>query len=176
VITRHVVQKEYNFYCLCDTDAYFEFPKLMSSGFEQYDYSGGPAGGGLFFGVPYAGIMVGEYSGILISPFYNFMSGHAYILSKKALKVVVSSPSNHPAMPEDLMIGQILGPFIGSGEITAKVLPGNVAIHLNCGYSGGGMAARYPKCQYDHSIPIPRRNIVVALRKKHQELAGQEVA
>jgi Galactosyltransferase len=168
---QYALEKDYDFCCSSDTDAYFEFLKLMSSGFEQYDYSGGPIGGE---GIDraYSGRRIPDFDNVLISPFYGYLSGHAYILSKKALKIVISSPAKFP-ISEDLWTGQVLGPFIISGELTVKVLPEDGVIHLRCGYSGSNGPTNHPKCQYDHSLPVPRQNVAMAIRKKYQELTGK---
>ena len=170
------VRHDYDFIDLCDTDTYFVISKLMSSGFENYDYSGGPINPkDAAFGVAYESTRTSSnYGNYVISPFYAYLSGgHGTILSQRAAKLIVGAPRGL-WNSEDLIIGQILGPGIQTGELKAKVLDnfanqivhpdkshgGPAAWHLGCGYYGGG-----------HTDG--RVNVSAALKKKHQEITGE---
>ena len=175
LILRYALWKDYDFTCLCDTDAYFEFPKMLKSGFENYDYSGGPQGGAGIFGKAYPAVRLEDHKNIIVSPFYVYLSGHAFVISRAATKIIVASQDPH-TMSEDVWVAHALGPFIISGEITAKVLPEGVAKHLNCGYYGGGRATTHPECKFNHDAPVPRENVAAAIRRKHKEVMGQKHA
>lgn len=177
-IAKYAVQMDYDFSILCDTDTYLDLPKLMSSGFDSYDYSGvcaNPAG--TVFGKAYPGRKTEDYNNFIISPFYSYLSGgHGYILSLKAAKIVAASLLEE-YNSEDLVVGQILGPFIVSGEIIAKVLPNlkDVTFHLACGYHGGGGANSQPELMTNHNIVPNRKDIAAALREKHKQLENSMV-
>ena len=169
-IVAYAVREDYDFVNLCDTDTYLILSKMIASGFDSYDYSGAPLNpkDGVF-GKAYPGVET-DYNGFVVSPFYVYLSGgHGTILSRKAAGIVAAAP-RVPNNSEDLMLGQILGPFIRDGQLRATVLPnyaehiqnsdashgGPIAWHLNCGFYGGGHKQRLKPAD--------------AVRRKHQEI------
>jgi hypothetical protein len=167
-------QEKYDFVDLCDTDTYLVITKLMSSGFDSYDYSGAPVNpkNGVF-GKAYPAMKT-DYNNFVVNPLYAYISGgHGAILSKRAIEIIATS-SRGIWNSEDLIIGQILAPFIRDGKLTAKELPdfanhivhpdnshgGPVAWHLGCGYYGGGRRNEQ------------RLDVGESLRKKHQMMQG----
>jgi hypothetical protein len=166
-IIKYAVWKDYDFSVTCDTDSYIDIPKFLSSEFREYDYSGAavnPVTGE--FGKPYAGIIL-AHALVPVSPVYAYISGgHGYILSRRAMKIVATS-STECGEGEDLWVGYALGPFIASGEITAKLLPSlkSVMFHLNCGYYGSG-----------RKVAVEARlNVGDKLRAKHEEVTNANI-
>ena len=157
---------------LCDTDTYLDLSKLMDSGFQNYDYSGAPINPKeAAFGIQYKEMRT-NYNNFVVRPFYAYISGgHGTILSKRAAEIIATAPCGL-WNSEDLIIGQILGPLIQDGKVTAKVLDnfanqvvhndkshgGPVAWHLGCGFYGGGHTERI--------------DVRAALRRKHREIKG----
>jgi len=121
---------------LCDTDTYVVPGLLINCSYDQYDYSG-------VFSPLYA---IGQrYDSFtdnrrgIISPFYNYASTHACFMSRRAVKMSVGmNPEVHWA--DDLLIGQMLGPLIATGELTACALPdfeNRVIYHMNASEKRG---------------------------------------
>ncbi len=87
-ICKYALENGYEYLCKMDDDTYIRLERLMASGFEGKDYVGrlrGPSG---FF--PYC---------------YN--SGFTYILSRKAMKILVDNEPVDTA--EDRSVGNVLG-------------------------------------------------------------------
>jgi len=134
-IADYSVKNQYDFTFLCDTDTYVWPAKLLASGFEEYDYSGG-------WQLPQHGWILGKAyhdfvddEGEIVDPIYAWMSGGVgYFLSRKAAEIISASVISHWA--EDIQTGLTLGPLIRAGKIKAKLLPkfdGVAAQHLGCG-------------------------------------------
>ena len=170
-IARYATEKGYDFVCLCDTDAYIDFQKLLSSGFEHSDYSGGPTSNGQVLGKVYPNRRLKDYSDFVVSPYYTYLSGHAYILSRKAMQIVAAS-SFPRVISEDVLVGQILGPFIATGEIIGKVIPEGAFVHLHCGYHGGEGIQIKPECLRNHNLPVPRKDVSAAIEDRHKWLTS----
>lgn len=172
-IARYAAQEDYDFNLLCDTDTYIVLPKLMASGFDAYDFSGVCVNpGGAVFGKVYPTHVTQDYDNHQISPFYAYLSGgHGYILSKIATKIVAATPFEE-YNSEDLVVGQILGPFIVSKEIKAEIMLNlkDITFHLACGYYGSGSPRLHPECMTNHHIETPRKDVIAALWAKHKEM------
>lgn len=160
-IAAYTVQEGYDFVYLCDTDTYLIPSKLLQSGFEKFDFSGGVSAGPSgekIFGKPYPRWVTDR--GGVADPFYIYLSGGVgFFLSKKAAKEIATTSYYHHS--EDVWAGQVMGPFIRAGLLSAGLLNGvefNSAWHLGCGFYGGGHHQRL--------------NPGEAIRKKHKELFG----
>lgn len=158
-ICNYAVENNYDFVYTCDTDTYLIPRRMLESGFEKYDFSGGHlchGEHGQELGKPYPAWTSPQ--GGVADPFYAYMSGGVgSFLSKKAAEKVARTEYYHHS--EDVWVGQVLGPFIQSGELTAALLKnfeGYAAWHLNCGYYGGGHVDRLSPAE--------------AVRRKHNEL------
>jgi len=108
---------------LCDTDTYVDIKKLLTIPFWQYDYVGKidrtP-------GVPFHYVAKSREGVEEHHPkCYPWASGgYGYFLSRKAFETVAfESPTS---WAEDLWVGQVLGPLIAEGEITALNTPRNI--------------------------------------------------
>lgn len=103
---------------LCDTDTYIKPHQLLTCGFERYDVAGR-------FGLhPCIGSTFRHRDdrGQLIEVCHPWPSGGVgYFLSRKAAQYVVDGAYNHWA--EDFTVGQITGPLIQAGTLTAADLP-----------------------------------------------------
>ncbi len=128
-----IVKWNYDFIFLCDTDVYITSAMWTRTGFEQYDYSG-DACDVLVDGVAKAGEFGQRYPDpwfngsdkFSLDPFYTFVGGGGRFLSKRAIEFLVTRdnmPSSREKLPEDLWIGQMLGPLIETGRMTGAVLP-----------------------------------------------------
>lgn len=113
-ILKWAVNDNYDYVFKCDTDTYVVLDRLLSSDFKNYDY-------------------VGHFNGqlgkpnLIYSSLYTWASGGSgYFLSRGAAwKIIAEGNTNKAMCPnlripcEDLWIGQVLGPFIESGELKA---------------------------------------------------------
>jgi Galactosyltransferase len=101
---------------LCDTDTYVNASKLFSCGYENYDYTG-KISKPLGVTFPYDAV---DRNGVTEHiPFcYPWASGgYGYFLSRNAVFEVAD---NYPkTWAEDLWVGQVLGPEIARGNMTA---------------------------------------------------------
>lgn len=157
---KYTVDNNYDFAYLCDTDSYLIVNKLLQSGFEKYDFSGGHLcgrhGGENQFGVRYPPYK--DRFDKTFDCFYIYLSGGVgFFLSNRACRDLVETEMYFHS--EDVWCGQVLGPKIESGDRTAAFLPfveHHSAWHLNCGYYGGGHKERL--------------NAGDAVRRKHKEL------
>jgi hypothetical protein len=109
----------YDHVFLCDTDTFLIPRKLMACGFQNWDYCGrfgkSPAVGTTF--------STRDARGNAIEQCHPWASGGlGYFLSRKAAAIVAEAEPMSWA--EDLSVGQILGPRIQSGEITATDIDG----------------------------------------------------
>lgn len=97
----------YDFVFSCDVDTYVVPDRLLASGFEKYDLMGA--------------FNVHDAIGVPSAADDNFFAwpkgGPGYWLSRGAAHVVVDTPYEDWA--EDRMIGQILGPWLQRGVLTA---------------------------------------------------------
>lgn len=135
---RWSVQHDYDFTVILSTDSFVIPQKILSCGFEQYDYSGDFAfsatdrskEGNVPFGelsshTTHCTFMTEEGFGVHRHLYDWAGGGIARMLSRRASAVIAESTKEaeywHAA--DDIMIGQILGPLIKNGEITAWRVP-----------------------------------------------------
>jgi Galactosyltransferase len=105
-ILRWALAKNYNFIYLCDTDTFVRFEMLMASCFERFDVTG-------YFAHRIPGTK--DYEG-----YYAWPSGGAgYWVSARAAEFIANN-SKFTDCAEDRMVGQILGPYIADGTLTAQ--------------------------------------------------------
>lgn len=136
-IMKYVLANDYDMVLKLDTDTYVNVGLLMQQNYTGFDYIGAPVG---TLGEPYAHTAA-----------YSFIQGSASWLSRKAAQIVVDMaisgmlqslepffkynglicPYPHS---EDLWIGQVLTPYIKSGEIRALA---------DYGYSRGPLTYHY---------------------------------
>lgn len=130
------VQHDYDYTFLLSTDSFLLPQKVLKCGFENYDYSGDFA-----FGPQ---VPMGERNpepvnctfrtadGYGISrQLYNWCgTGPARILSKKAAAIVAerTEEADYWHAADDIMIGQILAPYLKTGELTAYRIPNYGAV------------------------------------------------
>jgi hypothetical protein len=130
-VLRWSVREGYDFTILLSTDSFLIPQKVLACGFEKYDYSGDFAFNET---VPF-----GEVMGDTVNCTFNTQEGYrvhrhlynwagagpARILSRKATAVVAerTKEAEYWYAADDIMIGQILGPLIKKGEITAWRIP-----------------------------------------------------
>ena len=161
LIAEWTSRKGYDFIYYADTDSYLIVDKLLQSGFEKYDFSGGHLcgrnGSENQFGVKYS-----EYHGArgTLPYFYVYLSGGVGFFVSNRLARLLSETELY-FHSEDVWAGQVVGPEIEAGRMTAAVLPfveHHSAWHLNCGYYGGGHKERLSAGD--------------AVRRKHKELFG----
>ena len=130
------VQQGYDYIMMASTDSFVLPKKVLACGFEKYDYAGDWAFGG---NVPF-----GERESF--ARVYHFTTGDGYaashrlydwagcgpvrILSKKAAAIVAPcrKEAEYWHSADDIMIGQILGPHIKSGEILPYRIPNYGAV------------------------------------------------
>jgi len=114
--------KAIDYLFLCDTDTYVIPNKLLTSGFENYDYAGKidrP------FGEPFPYNAINRDGQSTFYPrCYPWASGgYGYFLSRKAYTIIADkNPAGFWA--EDLWIGQVLGPLYATAQIVMMNLPG----------------------------------------------------
>jgi hypothetical protein len=121
---------------LCDTDTYVNPKKILACGYERYDYTG-KISRPLGVTFPYEAT---DRNGIteFIQNCYPWASGgFGYFLSKEAAGLVAD---NYPkTWAEDLWVGQVLGPDIKQGSLTALDLPaGAYSAHFPSAKFGSG--------------------------------------
>jgi hypothetical protein len=113
--------KAIDYLFLCDTDSFLIPSKLLTCGFEGYDYAGKidrP------FGQTFPYITVSREGATQLHPkTYAWASGgFGYFLSRKAFSTVAYS--NPTGWAEDFFVGNLLGPMYNTGEITMLNIPG----------------------------------------------------
>ena len=129
----------YDFSFLCDTDTFIIPRRLFSSGYDKFDYAGRfgpkhPVGTTFNYTDKF-----GKYPNC-----YPWASGGVgYFLSKKASLLLSQDTPSYWA--EDLWVGQVLGPYIRSGEIRASDLP------IEC-----DSAWHFPRQKYGNASYDPR--------------------
>ena len=115
-ILRWSIEHEYDFTFLCSTDTYLIPKKLMATGFEKHDYSGHFIPRDIPLGAKTTDDVYG-HKVYLWAPI-----GLGFFLSKKASQIVLD---NEPDFwYSEVHVGQVLGPHIESGEISAAKLGG----------------------------------------------------
>jgi hypothetical protein len=135
---------------LCDTDTYVRSVKLLSCGYERYDYAGKitkPIGETF----PYDAV---DRNGVVthIDNCYPWASGgFGYFLSRNALmKIAEKYPKG---WAEDLWVGQVLAPEIAKGNMIALDLPANsVSSHFPAAQFGGGYDLSFGWMQRMHEL------------------------
>ena len=109
----------YDFTFLCDVDTFLIPSKLMKTDFQKFDYSG-RIGIEHKLGVPFR---YKDGRGRVRPKCYTWASGgFGYFLSRKASKYVSDAVIDPAEWAEDVYIGDVLGPYIGRGIITASNL------------------------------------------------------
>ncbi len=115
-ILRWSVAQGYDFTFLPSTDTFIIPRKLMATGFEKYDYSG------RF--VPRAGTPFGAKTEDIVYGHHLYQwadAGEGWFLSVKAAEMMLRDKPDH--WTDDIHCGQVLGPMIAAGTITAYELP-----------------------------------------------------
>lgn len=114
---RWSLNQDYDFTFLCCNDTFIIPSKLKETDFANYDYSG------IFY--PPNRVPLGE---TFYEPFYKCPAfaaadaGTGWFLGRKASELIVTSKQEDYFGTSDQYVGQVLGPHIRSGNITAKVL------------------------------------------------------
>jgi hypothetical protein len=112
---RWSLEQGYDFTFLCCNDTFIIPSKLKATDFEKYDYSG------IFYPLSQLGETFYE-------PFYKRQAyvaadaGTGWFMSRKASEIVLNSTQGEYFGTSDQYTGQVLGPYIKSGTITAKNL------------------------------------------------------
>lgn len=124
--TRHICRwmsgKVYDYIFLADTDTYVSVRKLLSSGFEPYDYAG-KIDRSYSETFAYTAINRDGELEHHISCYPWASGGYGYMLSRRA--AIKVADSEHISYAEDLTVGNVLGPSIRSGEMLALHIPGD---------------------------------------------------
>lgn len=116
-ILRWSIEQNYDHTFLCSTDTYLIPRKLMQTGFERYDYSGHFIPRDIPLGTKSLDDIYNE------RPLYLWAEvGCGFFLSQKASKIVLTNPPDFWYL--ETHIGQILGPYITSGDIKAYKFSG----------------------------------------------------
>lgn len=121
VKTRRICQwvnsKMFSHIYLCDNDTMVHPDKILSSGFEKYDYSASQWWGGEPGDPPFHySDSYGDYPECRVWA----SGGFGYFLSRKAADIVANTYPKHWA--EDMFVGDALAPFIDKREITVAKL------------------------------------------------------
>jgi len=113
-LCKYIVEQDYDFMALVDTDTFVIPDKFLSSGFDKYDYYG------------YFNGEIGKPKEVYWCLYAWASGGSGYTLSKRAAQFIAGSdPATKSICPElkipceDLFAGQVLGPYIERGELTA---------------------------------------------------------
>jgi hypothetical protein len=104
----------YDFTFLCENDTFIVPHRLMSCGFEKYDLAGHFDPVGEPIGVRMTFDIYGH-------KLYSWPEPSGYFVSRKAAEMITQAPPDH--WPLGLYAGQVLGPAIERGEITAAEPP-----------------------------------------------------
>jgi hypothetical protein len=148
-ICQWVLAKNIDNIFLCDTDTYVNAGKLLTCGYERYDYVGKisrPLGETFpYEAVDRAGI------GTLIDNCHPWASGgYGYFLSKNAAWEI--SDTYPKGWAEDLWVGQVLGKEIQKGRLSALDLPaGSYSSHFPSVQFGSGYDPKYGWMQMMHA-------------------------
>lgn len=114
---RWSLNNQYDFTFLCCNDTFLVPSKLRQTNFDKYDYSG------IFY--PPDRAALGE---TFYEPFYKRQAyaaadaGTGWFMSRKAAHLVVDSNQQEHFGTSDQYTGQVLGPHIKSGDVTAANL------------------------------------------------------
>jgi len=113
-LCKWVVTQDYDFMAAVDTDTFVIPDRFLSSGFDKYDYYG------------YFNGEIGKPKEVYWCLYAWASGGSGYFLSKRAAQIIaevnIDSYSMCPELKipcEDLAAGQVLGPYIERGELTA---------------------------------------------------------
>jgi hypothetical protein len=110
------LREGYDYTFLCDVDTFLIPSKLMKTDFQKFDYSG-RIGIEHKLGVPFR---YKDGRGQIRPKCYAWASGgFGYFLSRKAAEHVVNAVIDPKEWAEDVFVGDVLGPKIAFGEITA---------------------------------------------------------
>jgi galactosyltransferase len=134
---------------LCDTDTYVNVPKLLSCGYERYDYVGkiGPLLGETF---PYEAVDRNKVSEFIPACYSWASGGYGYFLSKNATWLISDTFPKHWA--EDLWVGQVLGPEIAKGNMFGLDLPaGAYSKHFPSTKFGSGYDPKFKWMEEMHA-------------------------
>jgi hypothetical protein len=115
---------KYDFTFLCDNDTFIVPDRLMSSGFEEYDYCG------KFNQKPGRRFHYADSQGTYPDIYCWCSGGFGYFVSRRAAELVIASDPR--VWAEDMYVGQVLGPHIQSGDLKAAHLGdlvGNISWH-----------------------------------------------
>jgi hypothetical protein len=114
-VLRWSLQQGYDFTFLCENDVFLIPHKLLACGFENYDLSGH------FDPVD---TPVGQKTNYEIygHKLYPWPEPSGYFVSRRAAEMILGALPDHWSI--GMYAGQVLGPRIASGEITAAELPG----------------------------------------------------
>lgn len=127
-ILRWFLERDYQYIFLCDTDTFVKPDELIRCGFETCDVAG------RFGHHPEIGTTFEHRDdrGNYVPVCHPWPSGGVgYFLSRRAARYVVDTEPISWA--EDFYVGQATGPYIQTGELTARDLPkfeANVAWHF----------------------------------------------
>jgi len=126
----------YDYVFLCDTDTYVDVDKMMTSGFQQYDYYGVNSKQlGRTFGY---NATDREGRDHFIEQCWPWMSGGiGFFVSKKAAEFIVNAVPETWA--EDLFCGQVLGPLNVQGEIMIANMTNRCSWHWPKAIYKGGL-------------------------------------
>ena len=124
-ILRWSIFHGYDFTFLCDNDTFVIPDRLMSIGFEGYDYSG------KFNRQPGRRFHYADDRGTYPDIYCWCSGGFGYFVSRRAAELVVASEPK--VWAEDMYVGQVLGPYIQHGELKAAHL-GDLAADISWHY------------------------------------------
>jgi hypothetical protein len=150
-ICKWATGKMIDYLFICDTDTYVIPSKLLTCGFEKYDYAGKID---RELGVPFAYQAIDRDGQSTFYPrcFAWASGGYGYFLSRKAFTIIADKT---PAgWPEDLIVGQFLGPLYATGEITMLNIP------------GGSVSEHFPSHLYKSGYDLSF-NWMEQMREKH---------
>jgi hypothetical protein len=150
----------YDFGFFCDTDTYIASPYWEQSGFEGFDYCGYDVSRlnntAMEFGKQYPTNHVNlppPWTPVTLPTWYVFVGGGGYFLSRRALDYLTNQQIGS-IIPEDLWVGQVLGPLIERGEMRG----GQLQKFQNQAFFHFGLGGRRP-----------RPNPADIIRQKHRE-------
>ena len=119
-ICRWANGKTFSHVFLCDTDTAVSPRKLLASGFEKFDYAG-KIDRTLGVTFRYESVSRDGLRETLTRCYPWASGGYGYSLSRQAFTTVTQEYPTTWA--EDLWVGQVLGPMIAAGDMTALNMP-----------------------------------------------------